>query len=113
MSLKIIRSLLFGLLFLPYILLLILANHIEALDLDEVLWAGKNTVVQGVGSTFIAIGLGLVMSLGIPWMFSRAIRILLLLPILLPSIFVILVFLASLNPFPFGNLAVILIQGFL
>jgi thiamine transport system permease protein len=113
MSLKIIRSLLFGLLFLPYILLLILANHVEALDLDEVLWAGKNTVVQGVGSTFIAIGLGLVMSLGIPWMFSRAIRILLLLPILLPSIFVILVFLASLNPFPFGNLAVILIQGFL
>lgn len=113
MSSKIIRSLLLGLLFLPYILLLILAKNVAALDLDELSWAASNTIFQGLGSTFIAMGLGVLMSFGLPRMISQVIRVLLLLPILLPSIFVILVFLASLNPFPFGNLAVILIQGFL
>lgn len=113
MSVNLIRSLLFGLLLLPYILLSVLAKNVAGLEGEEFLWAAQNTLIQGFGSTFIAVSFGVVMSFGIPRLFSQAFRILLLMPVLLPSIFVILVFLASLNPFPFGNGAVILIQGFL
>lgn len=113
MSGHLIRILLVALLTLPYILLFFAAQNISNLEWDEFFWAAKNTLWQGLGTTAVALVFGFVMSFGIPKSQQRSTQILLLLPMLLPSLFVILVFLASLNPFPYGNLAVILIQGFL
>ncbi len=113
MNLILIRILIFGLLIFPYVLLAFLAQNVAVLDWDEFWWAAQNTFFQSVGTTAVALVCGIVMSFGIPKSFSKMMQILLLLPILLPSLFVILVFLTSLEPFPYGNLAVVVIQGFL
>lgn len=110
------RSLfLFFLIFLtlPYWLLLAQFPLISSLDLPELWWAFKNTLIQATGSSFGSLILGFVLALGlltVPIRWRRYFHYLCLLPGLLPPIFILLVVLSILSPFPAGLTGVILIH---
>lgn len=103
----------------PYGILLFKVSLAGQLDLPELWWAFKNSVWQASLSTVGSLLLGIWLCLGFfrlqrwkgfqLWM-SRLLEIGLLLPSFLPPLFLLLVMLSMVNPFPTGIAGVVLIH---
>lgn len=100
----------------PYFLLLEQFEVWQTPDFAEFIWALENSFLQALGSTALAALIGFFLVPGC-WYFQRKWRTLsswlLLLPSLLPPLFILLVFFSALDPFPIGIPGVILVQGFM
>jgi thiamine transport system permease protein len=109
---------LFFLLF-PYGLLISKISIASSLDLPELWWAFKNSIFQ---ATFSAVGsllMGFWLAFGLfslqrksfmqPWM-VRLFQVFLLLPSFLPPLFILLVLLSLVDPFPTGLIGVVLVH---
>lgn len=113
MILRKIQYFLIGLFVLPYALIL---NHLELkmdLSASELIWAFKNTMIQSVSSSMLSVLLGFLMAMSlisINKKIRRFFDVILLLPSLVPSFYIILALMKIINPFPFGNLGVLLVN---
>lgn len=109
-------------LFFPYGILLTKIQLVSAFDIGEFWWAFKNSIWQALFSAVGSFVLGIWLALGIfkvqrwnsmkPWM-VRVFEALLLLPSFLPPLFILLVLLSLVQPFPTGLIGVILIHVFM
>ncbi|MBK7960104.1 MAG: ABC transporter permease subunit [Bdellovibrionales bacterium] len=111
------RVLVLSLLLLPFFGLLMEMDLDIHLDWDELGWALKNTLLQALGSTGVTLFLGLLGSFGLLWLdakgFSRTLKWIeggLLLPSLLPSLYVILASMQMVDPFPMGRIGIIFVH---
>lgn len=107
-----------GFFLLPYLLLFLFSTLPAGIDVGEFLWAFENTAYQAFGSAVLALFLGFVLCLGLfqmqRFLSVRMIKVYeyaLLLPGFLPPIFILLVFLELINPFPAGLASIILIHS--
>lgn len=89
-------------------------------DLKDLFWAFKNTTIQAFFSALIALVFGTWLALGLVWVRQRAsarwfdvVRLICLLPNLLPVLFIILAVFAVVEPFPMGLIGIVLIHSFL
>lgn len=101
---------------LPYLLLARQIGGIGLPETGELLWALKNSLYQGVFSSLIALIAAFTLMPGLWWAGPRLKGVLswaLLLPSLLPPLFVLLSFLAWVDPFPVGLIGVVFVQGFM
>lgn len=101
----------------PYGLLISQFSLDLSLDMENFWWALKNTLLQAFGSGFFSVVLGVPGGLGLLWLkrqvgeqkflwFERG----LLLPNMLPSLFVIVSCLSFIEPFPYGKAGIILLH---
>ncbi|MBL7669374.1 MAG: iron ABC transporter permease [Bdellovibrionaceae bacterium] len=111
------RALVLFLLLLPFFGLLMEMDLDIHLDWDELGWALKNTLLQALGSTGVTLFVGLLGSFGLLWLdskgFSKTLKWvegLLLLPSLLPSLYVILASMQMVDPFPMGRIGIIFVH---
>lgn len=107
----------FVFLFFPYVFLFSKFSLLQAVDLPEFWWALKNSVVQAVWSSVGSVLFGLWLTLGFFQLqrylspFSRkTVEILLILPSLLPPLFILLLTMNFVDPFPVGLVGVVLIH---
>jgi len=108
----------FILLFLgPYLILLVQFSLSFETPFVELIQVLKNTIIQAVSSGVLSVMLGVLGGLGLLWLgrtvSSRAyfwIEKAILLPNIIPSLFVILSCLVVIQPFPFGQIGIILIH---
>lgn len=106
-----------GFLLSPYLLLLSEVSGNITLDLENFRWALKNTLFQALGSGALSVILGIWGGMGLLWL-SRKFGVrryhllerMVLLPSLLPSLFVIVSCLSIIEPFPFGKIGIILLH---
>lgn len=105
---------------LPYLLILFHLGLSYQLDVEELLWALKNTIIQAGLSALGALLLGFLLARGLVYIRSRLVlrwhpllNFFLLLPNFLPPLYILLVFLSSLEPFPMGFLGIVLIHSFI
>lgn len=101
---------------LPYLLLLGQIRGLALPESAELLWALKNSLYQGVFSAVMALLAALTLMPGLWWAGPRLKGFLswgLLLPSLLPPLFVLLSFLSWVDPFPVGLVGVVFVQGFM
>lgn len=121
---QIVRNVILGLLLLPWIGLLFGLSSGGVLDLSEVLWVLKNSLLQSLGGSLVALFLGLVMSTGLVWVRSSScsfiypwlypsIEKLCLVPCVVPSFYVIIAAFQMVEPFPMGFLGVVFIHALL
>jgi thiamine transport system permease protein len=89
-------------------------------NLEEFLWALKNSFLQSFVSALGALLLGLIFCSGLVWVrenlsarFSSILNVLCLVPGMLPSLFTILILLSLIHPFPMGLTGIILIHAVL
>jgi thiamine transport system permease protein len=112
-------SFVFFLIFLlfPYGILLFKLNSLSPIDLDETWWSLKNSMAQAALSALGSLLMGIWMtlgffklqrSLGAGHIFIRFLQFFLLLPTFLPPLFILLILLSLLNPFPTGMPGVVL-----
>ncbi len=108
----------FLLISIPYIILVSKIGQISLPETEELTWALENSVLQAFGSTLVALVLGFLMALGLgkldqrlPKTSASLLSYAVLLPSLLPPIFILLVVLSSIQPMPRGILGVSLVQG--
>jgi thiamine transport system permease protein len=104
----------------PYFLLLSKWNHVALPPLDELGWILRQSMAQATFSAVLSILLGFWWARGLLFIEqkfssrqSRALEFFMLLPQFLPALFILLIFLALLRPFPFGVVGVVLVHGFL
>jgi thiamine transport system permease protein len=102
----------------PYLLLFSQFQLNLNINIENFLWALKNTLLQAIGSATVSIILGLLGSLGLIWIQRVSgrrsyfwLEKFLLLPSMLPSLFVIVSCLGVIDPFPFGTIGIILIHS--
>ncbi len=101
----------------PYAILIFKLNSLGSISMDETLWALKNSLLQASLSAVGSLLLGFSMTLGF-FSLQRALgpkhrllklfQFLLLLPTFLPPLFILLILLSMLNPFPLGIPGVVL-----
>ncbi len=106
-------------LFAPYAALVWKVNLVSQLDWPELWWALKNSIWQASWSALGSLLTGFFLCLGFfrlqragvyrSWM-ERPLAMLLLLPSFLPPLFILLVMLSLVNPFPIGLVGVIVIH---
>lgn len=100
----------------PYLLLIQQFEVWQKPDMAEFFWALENSFLQAAGSTLLAAVIGICLIPGC-WFFQCKWRTLsswlLLVPSLLPPLFVLLAFFLALDPFPIGIVGVVLVQGFM
>lgn len=96
----------------PYVLFFKFINFEFKLNIDELVWALKNSFVQAGIASIISTGVGFYLSLGIlkfnEKMQNNLLKVILL-PQILPSLFSILIAFSIFKPFPMGHFGVILI----
>lgn len=104
----------------PYFYLLSQFPAVSRIDGEELLWAVTNSAKQAGLSALFASLLGFILALGLnrlasqatPW--ARRLDVFLqtglLLPSLLPPVFIILTFLSWVQPFPFGIAGIVIVQ---
>lgn len=102
----------------PYAILLSHFSLSFKTSLAELLIVLQNTFLQATGSGLLSVGLGILGGLGLLWLGRVTstrlyfwIEKIILLPNLLPSLFVILSCLGVIRPFPFGIVGVIVIHS--
>lgn len=102
----------------PYAILLSHFSLSFKTTLPELFIVLQNTILQAAGSGLLSVGLGILGGLGLLWLnrvtssrFYFWVEKIILLPNLLPSLFVILSCLGVIRPFPFGIMGVILIHS--
>lgn len=110
--------LLFFVLFLAFPYLLLISHFSINLSLDgaELWWALKNSIYQSLGSSFGTLILGLVLARGLLTVSPRRqklFELFLILPGLLPPIFVLVTVMTVVRPFPIGIVGVVLIHTFM
>lgn len=101
----------------PYLLLLSQFSISFSLNPEDFFWALKNTLYQAFGSAFASVVLGILGGLGLIWL-SRVtkkqtyfwIEKFILLPNMLPSLFVVVSCLGFIDPFPYGKVGIIIIH---
>ncbi len=110
------RAVILGFFLLPYFYLLTQIGSFKAIDRGELFWALANSFKQASFSALLGVSFGILIALGLnridmhrPWM-GRLLKLLLLLPSLLPPFFVILTFLSWVQPFPFGVTGIVLVH---
>ncbi len=104
-------------LFFPYFFLAAKFGIVQSIDAPEFWWALKNSFWQALWSALGSIVAGFWLCLGFfrlqeklnPWL-RQVFEVLLILPSLLPPLFVILITMNFVDPFPVGLLAVVLIH---
>lgn len=105
-------------LFYPVIAILFQFGLSSEFNLDELIWVLQNTFLQAILSTLLGLMIAIPISLGIlgihrrfgptvAWVFN----LLFVLPSLLPPLFIVLFFIQTLHPFPFGIIGLVLVQG--
>lgn len=115
---KRILTVLFGLILLsPFVLALQYLTAWPLLQVEDITWGLKNSVLQSFFSALFSVLIGVflaraLVSPNIPRRATQMMQSLLLLPLFLPSLVVCLVLILAIEPFPFGNLGVILTQVF-
>ncbi len=102
----------------PILILFIESPHIELTRSSEVFWVLKNTITQAFLSSTLALVFGFWGALGLLSLqnkyFSKwMIEVVILLPNVLPSLFLILAILKVINPFPFGVTGLVIAHVFL
>ena len=102
---------------LPFFFLIRLFTQSEAIDWAEFYWAFINTFRQSFLSGVFAVGVGAFFALGLRWIAEvrgrriyLCLKALLLLPALLPSLFVLLVGFELISPFPRGEIGIALMH---
>lgn len=109
---KILSAALFLIFILPYILFFKYFTLNIDLNISELLWALKNSLIQSVGGALFCVVMGAYFALGLfqfPLKAQKILVKLVLLPQILPSLFSILIAFSIVNPFPMGHLGVIFI----
>ncbi len=97
----------------PYLLLLSKFSIIGAIDLDELVWSLQNSFAQALLSSIGTMVLGFFLASGmmsVPKARQKLVIGFVILPGLLPPLFLLLVVLAILNPFPIGIIGVSIIH---
>lgn len=101
----------------PYVLLISQFSLNLQIHSEDFLWALKNTLLQSLGSSLMSVFLGIAGGLGLLWLRRVAkaktyfwFEKLLLLPTILPSLFVVVACLGVLQPFPYGKVGVVVIH---
>jgi thiamine transport system permease protein len=101
----------------PYLLLLSDLSFRLQLNTVDFFWALQNTIGQAVGSGLLTLLMGIPGGLGLLWLqrklSNRSYGIFekfLMLPNILPSLFVVVACLGLLDPFPYGKSGIILIH---
>lgn len=109
-------------LFFPYLLLGIHLPQFSLPEWGEVLWAIKNAGLQAGISALLTLLLALFFSLGFCYWVNLlsgkkslrklipALELIVLLPTFLPALFIILIVMATVSPFPIGSIGVIFIH---
>lgn len=104
-------------LFFPYVLLFLNLNEVQMPELSEIIWVTKNTWFQALGSAFFSVLFGWLLAQGIyQWSHLFGGRHLGIfrsasyLPFFLPTLFVLLVMLSMVEPFPLGIKGIIFVQ---
>ena len=85
-------------------------------EVSEFTWALKNSFIQATGSSFVAVGAGLFLLLGLlrlPMRIRALFSWALLTPSFFPPLFLLLSFMSWIQPFPMGWIGIVLIQGFM
>lgn len=102
----------------PYLILLSQFSFDLKINSSEFMNGFKNSLVISFGSSFASLALGILGGLGLFWLqrvagkkISFVFEILILIPSLIPSFFVILSVLSVIEPFPFGWNGVILVHS--
>ncbi|MFN7262855.1 MAG: hypothetical protein ACK5UJ_03535, partial [Pseudobdellovibrionaceae bacterium] len=98
----------------PYWILIFKIGTLESVDSAELLWVLKNTALQAVGSSLVALSLGFLMSFGVPALENRWRPLLsagLIFPFFVPSLYVIALWVAHAGWMGVGNLTVVMVQG--
>lgn len=97
----------------PYLALWPKSIQWAQLDFFEILWALKNSCVQAFGTACGCLLIGFISSRGllcVPRSLRPALEILLLLPSLVPTLVILMIFLDWIDPFPIGIVGVWLVQ---
>lgn len=114
-SRRVILVVFFVFLFFPYLLLTIHLPSISAPDLSEIWWAFKNSFVQAFLGALVTLLLAIYFLRGYTYLSNLCgryvwlLNLAVLLPTLLPALFIILIIMATLNPFPVGIIAMTII----
>lgn len=97
----------------PFLILIFHFHQTSLPDFGEAFWALKNTFYQAIGSALIAGVMGLGISLGLNGIQKRIqfVEYLLYLPSFLPPLFLILICMSWIDPFPSGIVAIVFIQS--
>ena len=107
-----ISACLFIFFLLPYILFLPFFKWQIHVDLPEILWAAKNSLIQAGSAAALCVVVGSFLSFGVFQLSEvnqKIISKILLLPFILPVFFSILISFSVLRPFPMGHAGVIFI----
>jgi thiamine transport system permease protein len=102
----------------PYLILISQFSLDFSFNSEDFFWALKNSCLQALGSGILSLVLGVWGGLGLLWT-SRVLSVrshfwlekALLLPSMLPSLFVITACLGFIEPFPFGKLGIVIIHS--
>lgn len=117
-SAKTIRFFLLALFLAPYLLLLTHWSQISLPAGSELAWIFQNSVLQAGLSSVLALLLGFWWARGLLYLERNLstsqmqwLEFLLLLPNFLPALFILLILLSVISPFPFGLTGVVLVHG--
>ncbi|MFN3453339.1 MAG: ABC transporter permease subunit [Pseudobdellovibrio sp.] len=95
---------------------LVLIYHFKLefnLDVHDIQWALKNSILQSTLSSLITCSVGYMLSLGLltaPQKYRGFLRAMSLVPSFLPSIFIVLVALSLVSPFPMGSYGIVFVM---
>jgi|GEM_PF-1397350 len=105
-----------GLLVLPYLFVIMQVGGLGSVDWDEFTWAVHNTLFQAAFSATLSVLIGSLMAFGLMQLraqrWHQFFHLVLLLPGLLPSLFVILIYLSISPRISLGLGSVIVVQSF-
>ncbi len=96
----------------PYLVFFKIFTFNVTLNSSEVLWALKNSVIQGGIAAFLCVTAGFFLSLGLlsfPIKIQRIVQKIVLVPFVLPALFAILISFSLISSFPMGHVGVIFI----
>jgi thiamine transport system permease protein len=114
---RLASSLLFLCFCAPYFYLITRLPHFSyVIAWDDFFWALKNSLIQACGTLLVSLMSGFFLSLYFMQLTDKRREILRLLfyaPIFFPGVFTVAIALQWINPFPFGHLGVIFVQGFM
>ena len=97
----------------PFVILLLQVKSLQWADNEELLWAFKNSLMQSVLAATGATVFGFIFSFGLIRWHRLWLDFLFLFPIFTPTIFVLLFFLQTIEPFPRNNWGVSFIHTFI
>lgn len=101
----------------PFLFAVKFYSSVPVLDSGDVFWGFRNSFLQSLVSAFCAVVLGIffaraLVSPKVPQSILKILQIFLLTPLFLPTLVVCLVLLLALDPFPFGNIGIIVTHLF-